>query len=162
MTGIASRFWRKRSEPDVKYFSWIITLPITLFVVVFALSNMHEVTFGLWPLDDTFTLELYIAVLLTFLVGFICGGIVLWFSAGKVRRRARKAEFEAVGLKQENANLKHQISRDAAERAHRGNTSATGEAVPLQIGAKVPQSSQAPMGAASGSGSPPARLAGSP
>lgn len=144
----------------MKYFSWIITLPITLVIVIFALSNMHEVTFGLWPFDDTFTLALYIAVLSTFLVGFICGGIVVWFSDGKVRRRARKAEFEAVGLKQENANLKHQISREAAERAHKGNTAVSGEMAPLQIGANPQQSNPLPANAASGSSTPPARLAG--
>ncbi len=144
----------------MKYFSWIITLPLMLFVVVFALSNMHEVTFGLWPFDDTFTLELFIAVLVTFVLGFICGGTVLWFSDGKVRRRARRAESEAAGLKQENANLKHQISREAAERAHKGGASATGGTAPLQIGGKASQPNQAPLAASSGNGAPPARLAG--
>ena len=138
----------------MKYFSWIITLPVTVVVVIFALSNMHEVTFGLWPFDDTFTLELFIAVLATFLVGFLCGGIVVWFSDGKVRRRARKAEFEAAGLKQENANLKHQAARQAAERAHKASAPAAGapaagDVAPLQIAAGP------------GGDSPPARLTGS-
>ena len=133
----------------MKYFSWIITLPITVVVVIFALSNMHEVTFGLWPFDDTVTLELFIAVLATFLVGFLCGGVVVWFSDGKVRRRARKAEFEAAGLKQENASLKHQAARQAAERAHKADASATGDVAPLQIAAGP------------GGESPPARLTGS-
>ena len=143
------------SEPNVKYLSWIITLPITVIVVIFALSNLHEVTFGFWPLDDTIPLPLYIAVLSTFLIGFICGGVVLWFSAGKVRRRARRAEFEAAGLKQENASLKQQASRQAAERAHK-----SGDAAPLQIGSSGSQGGQAPLGTLTGGDSTSARLTG--
>ncbi|WP_282604447.1 lipopolysaccharide assembly protein LapA domain-containing protein [Pelagibius sp. Alg239-R121] len=127
----------------MKYLSWIITLPITVIVVIFAISNLHEVAFGFWPLEGTFSLELYIAILLTFVVGFVCGGVVLWFSAGKVRRRARKAEFEAVGLKRENASLKQQASREAATQAHKSAAAASGGTAPLQIGASPSQTQAA-------------------
>jgi uncharacterized integral membrane protein len=124
------------SEPTVKYLSWIVTLPITVIVVIFAISNLDEVAFGFWPLDGTFSLPLYIAVLVAFVVGFICGGVVLWLSAGKVRRRMRKAEFEAVGLKHENARLKLQLSQQTAAQSHRsggaGESASAGTA--FQIG----------------------------
>ena len=33
----------------MKRLSWIVTLPITLVVVVFAVSNRDEVAINLWP-----------------------------------------------------------------------------------------------------------------
>ncbi len=107
------------SEPNVKYLSWIITLPLTVIAVIFAVSNLHSIAVGFWPLEQTFSLPLYIAVLATFVVGFVCGGMVLWFSAGKTRRKARRLEFEAVGYKREIASLKQRVSQQAARDAHR-------------------------------------------
>lgn len=130
------------SEPNVKYISWIITLPITVIAVIFAISNLNDIAVGFWPLEGTFSLPLYIAVLASFVVGFVCGGVVLWFSAGKVRRRARKFEFEAVGLKREIASLKQQVSQLAAKEAHKsGSGSSAGQ---IQTGSQVQPAEQQP------------------
>lgn len=146
----------------MKYISWIITLPLTVIVVIFAISNLGDIAVGFWPLERTFSLPLYIAVLTTFLVGFVCGGVVLWFSAGKVRRRARKFEFEAVGLKREITSLKQQVSQQAANEAHRSNPGSS--AVQLQIGSSTQtgpaQANQMQLGPTS-AGTSPARSTGS-
>lgn len=122
----------------MKYISWIITLPVTVIVVIFAISNLNAIAVGFWPLEGTFSLPLYIAVLTTFLVGFVCGGVVLWFSAGKVRRRARKFEYEAVGLKREITSLKQQVSQQAAKEAHKSNAGPSSEQ--LQLGSAAQNS----------------------
>ncbi len=141
----------------MKQISRIITLPLTLIVfavaVIFALSNMGEVAVGFWPLDGTVSIYLFIVVFAMFLVGFVCGGMVVWFTDGKVRRRARKAEFEAVGLKRELGSLKQEIAKQAAAKAHRSGTG-SGTA---QAGTHLPP---AQLGHA-GAGQTPTRLTGS-
>ncbi len=144
----------------MKYISWIITLPITVIVVIFAISNLNNISVAFWPFEGTFSLPLYIAVLTTFVIGFVCGGVVLWFSAGKTRRRARKFEYEAVGLKREVSSLKQQISQQAAQDAHKAKAgSSSGQ---LQIGTPIQnapsQTNKVQLGA-SPSGAP-ARLTG--
>ncbi len=148
------------SEPNVKYISWIITLPITVIVVIFAISNLNAISVAFWPFEGTFSLPLYIAVLTTFVIGFVCGGMVLWFSAGKIRRRARKFEYEAVGLKREISSLKQQVSQQAAKDAHRASAgSSSGQ---LQIGSPTQnassQANQVQLGGTPGGA--PTRLTG--
>lgn len=151
----------------MKYISWIVTLPLTVIAVIFAVSNLNDIAVAFWPFEQTFSLPLYIAVLATFVFGFVCGGMVLWFSAGKLRRRLRKLEFEAVGYKREIADLKQRVSQQAAKDAHRSGAGSGGE--PRQIGtalqagaiAKGPGAgSQTPSGQPL-SGTAPARLTGS-
>jgi uncharacterized integral membrane protein len=69
--------------------SWIITLPITILAVMFALSNSGTVPVSLWWLWTTDDLPLYLLILGSLLLGFLLGAIVAWISGAARRRRIR-------------------------------------------------------------------------
>lgn len=76
----------------------VITLPITLAVVLFAVSNRQSVDLHFWPLPGSFDVPLYVIGLGTMVFGFLVGGITAWIGAGEARHRARVAERDARSL----------------------------------------------------------------
>jgi uncharacterized integral membrane protein len=74
--------------------SWIITLPITILAVMFALSNSETVPVSLWWLWAT-DLPLYLLILGSLLLGFLLGAIVAWISGAARRRRIRALMAQA-------------------------------------------------------------------
>lgn len=70
----------------------VIGLPVAVAIVLFAVSNRHFVDIGLWPLSGGVAMPVYLVTLLALLIGFIAGALAMWLSAGRVRRRARRAE----------------------------------------------------------------------
>ena len=88
--------------------SWIITIPFTLVVVVFAISNRGPVTVTLWPLPWIVELPLYLVVLGSLLVGFLVGGAIAWLSAGRRRHEARVTAERLRGMSAELTRLKRQ------------------------------------------------------
>ena len=98
----------------MKHLSWIVTLPVTLVVVVFALANRHEVTLSFWPFPWSTDLPVFVIVLCCLLVGFLLGAMLLWLSGGPRRRRARQTAERARALAEQLAELKRRQA--AAER----------------------------------------------
>lgn len=70
----------------------LITLPLLLILVLFALSNRAPVRLAFWPTDYALELPLSMAVLGGMAVAFLAGGFLVWLSALAQRRRARHAE----------------------------------------------------------------------
>ena len=69
----------------------------------------HVSNLDLWPLAvPEVTVPHYLPVLVA-VAGFVGGVIVSWFSAGKIRRKARAASRKAGGLEKNLDNLKQQI-----------------------------------------------------
>ncbi|HEY0832997.1 MAG TPA: LapA family protein [Azospirillum sp.] len=95
----------------MRYLTWIITLPIALAAVLFAISNREAVTLSLWPLPFTVEAPVYLATLIALLVGFVAGGIITWLGQGRNRRRARTQGDRAYHLERE---LKEAQARAAA------------------------------------------------
>ncbi|HYH17203.1 MAG TPA: LapA family protein [Azospirillum sp.] len=95
----------------MRYLTWIITLPIALAAVLFAISNREAVTLSLWPLPFTVEAPVYLATLIALLVGFIAGGVITWMGQGRHRRRARAQSDRAYTLERE---LKETQARAAA------------------------------------------------
>ena len=94
----------------LKFVSWIAMVAVGLLVMLFAISNRTLVTLDLWPLPvPEVTVPHYVPVLAAAFSGFVGGAIVAWFSAGKVRRRARTASKKASGLEKNLNKLKQQI-----------------------------------------------------
>jgi putative membrane protein len=77
---------------------WIIGIPLLLVMVLFALSNSEPVPLGLFPLGRLpFQVPLSLVVLAAMGLGFLLGGLLVWFSVLHHRRAARRAE-QAVRL----------------------------------------------------------------
>lgn len=75
--------------------TWLLTLPLTLIVVSFAVSNLVGVEIGLWPLPWRLEVPAFLLVLGAFLFGFVCGGAVMWWSGRRQRRAVRQERTRA-------------------------------------------------------------------
>jgi len=78
---------------------WLITLPLAVVLVVFAVNNRHTVEVDLWPLGLVIVWPLFVYVFLGTGVGLLIGALLAWFSGGTARklareRRARLRELE--------------------------------------------------------------------
>ena len=107
----------------VKLVSWIAMVAVGLLVILFAISNRTLVNLDLWPLPvPGVTVPHYVPVLAAAFSGFVGGAIVAWFSAGKVRRKARTASKKASGLEKNLDKLKKQIEElESSQRIGPGN-----------------------------------------
>ena len=85
-----------------------------LLVVIFAVANQQVVTIDLWPFELTYSLPLYALVAVSLLIGFLIGAVVMWFSAGKVRNKARESYYKASSLEREVAYLKRKHAETKA------------------------------------------------
>lgn len=124
----------------MKYFSWIITIPITLVVVTFAVVNRDFVAVDLWPLQISLRLPLFVLVLGSALAGFLVGGLVMWWSAGKQRQKLRELRDEAARLERRNRSLEQ--ARQPAAAAQRA---AESSGLPAVSGPAPPQAGSGPV-----------------
>jgi uncharacterized integral membrane protein len=76
-------------KPSTRIVSWIVTAPITLAVVLFAVSNLDQVTLHLWPLPFDLTIWIWLLTLIELFVGFLLGAIVTWIADRHRRRETR-------------------------------------------------------------------------
>jgi uncharacterized integral membrane protein len=86
--------------------SILVTLPITLVILVFALANRAPIAVSLWPFPWQVGLPGYLVILGSALVGFAAGALVAWLGAGRRRRQARRGAAEARRLADELTALK--------------------------------------------------------
>ena len=98
----------------MRYLSWIITIPIALVIVSFAVSNRDPVDLALWPLPFEITVPLYVAVLTALVLGFLAGGLVAWGADRRYRVAARVRGRKASQLERELAREREQ--RTVAEK----------------------------------------------
>ncbi len=88
----------------------LITLPILLVLVLFALSNRAPVRLSLWPTDFDLTLPLALAILGAAALAFLAGGLLVWVSVLTQRRRARRAEDTVRLLEDQVRDLKARLA----------------------------------------------------
>ncbi len=74
----------------MRFLTWIITIPVALVLISFAVTNRGFVTVGLWPLPFEVDLPLYLLVLGVLIVGFLAGGFLSWLGGGRHRSLARR------------------------------------------------------------------------
>lgn len=68
----------------------LISLPLTLIFLSFAISNRAPVDLEMWPLPATLTVPAYAVVLVPLGLGLIVGVALTWMAAGKHRKLARQ------------------------------------------------------------------------
>lgn len=88
--------------------AWIITLPIALLVILFALMNRQEVVLSLWPLPWEIGAPLFLFTLGAIVFGFLFGSIVAWVSGGATRQKLRAVRRELESARDELAALRRQ------------------------------------------------------
>lgn len=88
----------------------IVTIIVCLPLVLFALSNTEIVRLGLWPLDYGLEVHLSVAILGAMAIAFFLGALVVWMSALKQRRRARRAEHLVRLLEAQIDDLKARVT----------------------------------------------------
>jgi uncharacterized integral membrane protein len=74
----------------VKRLRWLITAPLALILIVFAVNNRYLVDVSLWPLDFIVRWPLFVFVYIGVIAGFLAGAIVAWASAAQCHRHARQ------------------------------------------------------------------------
>ncbi len=85
----------------MRYLSWILTIPIALLAVSFAVSNLEPVSLGLWPLPHRVDVPAYALVLVTLVLGFLLGGLVAWWGGHGQRKQAKLEKTRADRLERE-------------------------------------------------------------
>jgi uncharacterized integral membrane protein len=85
---------------------WLILVPLGLFLLVFAVANRHLVTVSFDPFNSSdpalgVTLPLFVVLILTTIVGVICGSAAVWFGQRHWRRAARQSQAEGRDLRAE-------------------------------------------------------------
>ncbi len=80
----------------MRYLTLLVTLPVTVAVVVFAVNNRGDVVLDPWPFDAAVTLPVFVVALVPFVIGFIAGGVAQWAGGlGRkhaVRRKRTRSE----------------------------------------------------------------------
>ncbi len=87
----------------MRYLSFVVTVPVTIVVVTFAINNRGLVVLDPWPLDGAVSLPVFAVALVPFLAGFLIGGLALWTSTVAQRRRARRDRQRLRALEAEQA-----------------------------------------------------------
>jgi uncharacterized integral membrane protein len=66
----------------MKLVHWLVTLPLALVLVVFAISNRGDIILTLWPFPLTLQAPVYLVTLLALLAGFLIGELTAWINGG--------------------------------------------------------------------------------
>ena len=85
----------------VRLVSWLISLPLTLLIILFAVSNRGPVDIAFWPTTYQITVPIYALALLMIVVGFVLGGSIVWTEATGDRVRARRYRRKSESLEQD-------------------------------------------------------------
>jgi uncharacterized integral membrane protein len=78
--------------------SLIITVPLALIFVVFAVSNRHSVDLNLWPFFVIQGVPLFLLALGMLALGALAGALWMWVPLARWRLRARSHERRIVEL----------------------------------------------------------------
>jgi uncharacterized integral membrane protein len=68
----------------------LVTLPLLLVVVLFAVVNRQAVAVNFWPLPWAMDLPLYAVAFGAFFLGAVSGGLAVWLGGVRKRRRERQ------------------------------------------------------------------------
>lgn len=78
----------------MKRLRWLITVPLALVLIVFAVNNRHLVDVSLWPLDFIVRWPLFLFVYIGVVAGFLAGAAIAWASTAQLHRRARRRRVD--------------------------------------------------------------------
>jgi uncharacterized integral membrane protein len=101
----------------VNLLRWLITVPVAIIVVVFAVNNRGDASVSLWPLDLIITWPLFVFVFIGIGAGFVLGAILMWLTAAPARRHARERASQIRELERAAKNAEKNTERATAPAA---------------------------------------------
>lgn len=84
----------------------LLTGPLVLLLLLFALSNRQMVQVALWPTDWSVDVMLSVVVLGAAAIAFLLGALTVWLSEMARRGRLRRAEQRVALLEEQLRGLK--------------------------------------------------------
>lgn len=90
----------------MRIFSWIVMVPVALFVIAFSVANRAVVGVDFWPFEYVSPVPLFAAVLGAAFAGFVAGAAVAWMSGHRGRHRGRVAARRVVVAEREIQRLR--------------------------------------------------------
>ncbi len=90
----------------VRVVSFVVVFPITVTVILFAVSNLHAVPIQLWPIPGEVEVPLSLVVLPALALGLLIGEVIAWAGELGHKRRANQAEKRAEDLEREIAVMR--------------------------------------------------------
>jgi uncharacterized integral membrane protein len=91
----------------MRRFGWIVTVPLTAIIILFAVMNRQQVALNLWPLPWDLSAPLFMLALGMILFGFLIGIAAMWFSGAKQRRENRQLKRDLDAAKSDLYGLRH-------------------------------------------------------
>lgn len=99
----------------MKRFSWLLTAPLTLAILVFAVTNRQDVMLEIWPFGIQLAYPLYLVMLISVGVGILLGAVIAWLSGGRTRQRLRQAKWRIVELERDITWERQQHAKELQE-----------------------------------------------
>jgi uncharacterized integral membrane protein len=101
----------------------LLAVLLLIGAILLMVGSRDPVTLRLALLPQEVQLPLFAAVLAAAVVGFVCGGIVMWITQGRWRRLARECLMELEDAQAETASLKADLAkaREDADKADAAN-----------------------------------------
>jgi uncharacterized integral membrane protein len=90
----------------MKLFHWLVTAPLALVLVVFAVSNRTRITVRLWPFPFVVETPLFLVILLSLLLGLLVGLMLAWLASAPKRRESRARAKRIAALEREIEGLR--------------------------------------------------------
>lgn len=118
----------------MRYLSWILTIPVALLAVSFAVSNLEPVSLGLWPLPHRAEVPAYALVLASLMAGFLLGGAVAWWGGHAQRKAARLEKMRADRLERELLAARDRADAAEAKLANPAPATPQAASVPAIVG----------------------------
>ncbi|MDE1151970.1 MAG: hypothetical protein PW788_05465 [Micavibrio sp.] len=85
----------------MKYLTFIITVPLSIFAVLFAVSNDAEVQLSLWPFENTYKTGVNVFGMGFLGLGFFLGALFVWILNQKMRFKYWKETRKTARLEKE-------------------------------------------------------------
>jgi len=99
----------------LRLITFLITIPISLFVLWFAVSNTHDITISLMFIGQDFTLPAYAVILGLMALGFLAGCLLVWLNLYGYRIKYWRASRNQPKLEAEIDRLKAALEEKEAE-----------------------------------------------
>lgn len=97
----------------MRFLLWLISIPLTVFVILFAVSNTAKVSVALMPIKGSYELSLATVGLGLMALGFLAGSVFVGVQGYRTQigkwqetRRADRLEKELLRVKETYARMK--------------------------------------------------------